>query len=44
MKKNSDQIDSKRRLTTYGSLCTEYYDLDKPDPPDEEVVVYECRK
>lgn len=30
----------KRQLTTYLSLCTEYYDLDKPSPPEDALAFY----
>ena len=40
MKNNDNQIESKRQLTTYASLCTEYYDLDKPNPPEDALAFY----
>ena len=40
MLNDSDQIESKRQLTTYASLCTEYYDLDKPNPPEDALAFH----
>ena len=40
MQNNNNRIKSQRQLTTYHSLCTEYYDLDKPNPPEDALAFY----